>query len=182
MGDFVDGFAVFFFLLVFVVLGIELEGAAAIDTTANKLQGTVAEVAFWGFQLKFHGFLRHTDGEVAFAAVATTKGGVALVEQVELDVLSVDELLGAGFGGYGFPVGVAPIVFVFIHGVENDGSATDCAAGLFRSVFALDFTHEHRCRRENTVFLFFHIKMFCFYNLGETAVGGILSKESLRGR
>ena len=159
VGDFVDGLAVFFLLLVFVVLRIELEGATAIDTTTDKFEGAVAEVAFWGFQLKLHCFLGHTDGEVAFAAVATSDGGVTLMQQIELDVLRVEELLGAGFGGYGFPVGVAPLVFVFIHGVENDGSAADGATGLFRSVFACDFTDGHCRRGEDGIYFIFHCEI-----------------------
>ena len=86
------------------------------------------------------------------------------------------------YSGIGFVFTNTPFFGVDIDGVEDDCAAADCAAGLFRSVFALDFTHVHRSRRENTVFLFFHIKMFCFYNLGETAVGGILTMKSLRGR
>ena len=71
VGDLVGHLAVGLVLLAFVVLGIELEGAAGVHARADELKGTVAEVALGGFKLEVHAFSIHGITQIAHCAVAS---------------------------------------------------------------------------------------------------------------
>ena len=76
-----------------VLLGVELEGAASINASANEFESAVSDVTLRGFHLKMQAIFAHFVGEVAVALVVASDGILTLVEEVELDVLILQKIL-----------------------------------------------------------------------------------------
>ena len=110
-----------------VVLSIELEAASAVVATAHHLQRAVADVTAWGLEFKPHAFCIHTKAEAALALIASRQCELAVVQQVHLDVLSVQEFHRHCFWQDNLSESFSPVVEYLALTIEYDGTAGDCS-------------------------------------------------------